>query len=69
MVTNVALRTLVQLRRALARMQDEDGQTLAEYGLILSVISVFVVGGSAVLLRGSIEAVFTTAAGCLDGSC
>jgi Flp pilus assembly pilin Flp len=69
MLNELALRVLVALKGVSGKFQDEDGQTLAEYGLILAVISVFVIGGAAVLLRGSIESAFNTASGCLDGSC
>lgn len=69
MVTNAALRMFVTLRTAVARLQDEEGQTLAEYGLILSIISVFVMSGAAVILRTQIESAFNNAAACMDASC
>lgn len=50
-------------------LRSERGQTLAEYGLIMAMISVFVVGGAGVLLKDQIDAAFRNAAQCLDGSC
>lgn len=40
-----------------ARMRDEEGQTMAEYGLLLAVIAVIVVA-AALLLGNSISKLF-----------
>lgn len=40
-----------------ARMRDEEGQTMAEYGLLLAVIAVVVVA-AAVFLGNSISSLF-----------
>lgn len=69
MLNELALRALVAIKGLSGKFQDEEGQTLAEYGLILAVIAVFVIGGAAVVLRTQIESAFNNAAGCLDGSC
>lgn len=69
MLNELSLRVFVALKGITSKFQDEEGQTLAEYGLIMAVISVFVIGGAAVLLRGAIESAFNSASGCLDGSC
>jgi Flp pilus assembly pilin Flp len=52
-----------------ARHSDEEGQTLAEYGLIMAVIAVAVVVTAVVAFRGAITTAFNSATGCLDGSC
>ena len=46
----------------IARLRDEEGQTMAEYGLLLAVIAVVVVA-AAVLLGSSISALFANTAG------
>ena len=51
-----------------ARFTDEEGQTLAEYGLIMAVIAVAVVVGAGVLFREAIVGAFTEATECLDGT-
>lgn len=45
-----------------ARMRNQDGQTMAEYGILIAVIAVIVVV-AAVALGGSISGIFTTAGG------
>jgi Flp pilus assembly pilin Flp len=58
------------LKNALeSKFQDEDGQTLAEYGLIMAVIAVTVVVAAVVAFRGAIVTAFNSATDCLDGSC
>ena len=49
--------------------RDEEGQTLAEYGLIMAVIAVAVVVTAVIAFRGAIVAAFESAVDCLDGSC
>lgn len=67
---NEALLYLVVARhRLLARVQDDEGQTLAEYGLIMAFIAVTVVVGSVVFFRDAVVTSFNTATDCLDGSC
>ncbi len=63
------------LLRALATGQafisgdDERGQTLAEYGIILTIIAVGLVGLALLVFRDALSAAFNTASGCLDGAC
>jgi Flp pilus assembly pilin Flp len=57
------------ISRAVTRAQDEDGQTLAEYGLIMAVISVAIVIAALLAFRGAITTAFNNATGCLDGTC
>lgn len=63
------LRVLFEWRDLENRLKDEDGQTLAEYGLIMAVIAVAVVITAIVLFRDAIISAFNSATNCLDGSC
>ncbi len=63
------LRVLTGWQGLQARAQDEKGQTLAEYGLIMAVIAVSVVVAAVIAFRGAIITAFNSAVGCLDGSC
>ncbi len=47
-----------------ARALREDGQTMAEYGVVLAVITVAVIG-ALTLLSGNIEAAVTRVAGAI----
>lgn len=73
MLNELALRAVVALQalgNAIeAKFQDEEGQTLAEYGLIMAVIAVATVITAVVLFRGAIISAFNSATNCLDGSC
>ena len=60
---------LITLRDLQSRISDEEGQTLAEYGLIMAVIAVAVVAAAAVAFRGAIIGAFSSATTCLSGSC
>ena len=65
----LAVWILVALRDLQSRISDEEGQTLAEYGLIMAVIAVAVVAAAAVAFRGAIIGAFSNATTCLSGSC
>ncbi|MEX0785152.1 MAG: hypothetical protein WD939_00805 [Dehalococcoidia bacterium] len=58
------------LTAAIARVQSlrtgEDGQTLAEYGLIISVVAVGVVVPSMLLFRGALASAFGSATDCIN---
>jgi Flp pilus assembly pilin Flp len=69
MLKNLALRALVALQGIESKIKDEEGQTLAEYGLIMAVIAVAVVVAAVVAFRGAIVGAFTNATTCLGGSC
>ncbi len=69
MLKDLCLRALVAIRGLESRVRDEEGQTLAEYGLIMAVIAVAVVIAAVVAFRGAIVAAFDQATNCLDGSC
>jgi Flp pilus assembly pilin Flp len=51
-----------------SRFEDEEGQTLAEYGLIMAVIAVAVVVAAGVAFRGAIIGAFDSATECLSGT-
>jgi len=55
--------------RSLALLAGARGQTLAEYGLILTLVAVGVMVPTAFLLRDQIANAFDQVALCLDGSC
>ncbi len=65
----LAVWIMVALRDLQSRISDEEGQTLAEYGLIMAVIAVAVVAAAAVAFRGAIIGAFSNATTCLSGSC
>ena len=54
LLNEALLRVLTGWHGLQARAQDEEGQTLAEYGLIMAFIAVAVVVGSVVLFRTAI---------------
>ena len=68
-VNEALLRLMAGLHEIRARLADEEGQTLAEYGLIVAVIAVAVVVGAVIAFRGAIMGAFNSALDCLDGTC
>ena len=69
MIRDLTLRVLVALHGVEAKFRDEEGQTLAEYGLIMAVIAIAVVVAAVVAFRGAIVNAFQNATTCLSGSC
>lgn len=69
LLNEALLRVLTGWHELQARSKDENGQTLAEYGLIMAVIAVAVVVTSVTLFRVQIIAAFESATDCLDGAC
>jgi Flp pilus assembly pilin Flp len=69
MLKDLALRVLVALQSIESKVKDEEGQTLAEYGLIMAVIAVAVVAAAAIAFREAIIGAFSNATDCLSGSC
>ena len=67
MIRELALRLFVALQGI--DIRDEEGQTLAEYGLIMAVIAVAVVVAAGIAFREAIIGAFDSATGCLSGSC
>ena len=66
---NNAFLRLLSWQAPRIEISDEKGQTLAEYGLIMAVISIAVVITAVTLFRGAIITAFNSATNCLDGSC
>ncbi len=69
MLNNLVLRVLVAIQGIEMKMKDEEGQTLAEYGLIMAVIAVAVIVAAGVLFKDAIVGSFNSATNCLDGTC
>lgn len=57
---------MVQVDLASSRLQREDGQTMAEYSVVISVITLAVVAVFA-FLAGGIEGAITTVIGLIPG--
>jgi pilus assembly protein Flp/PilA len=69
MVNEWILRAMVAVQLSIrSRFNDENGQTLAEYGLIMAVIAVAVVVAAGVAFRGAIIGAFDDASNCLNGA-
>lgn len=69
MVATLTLHLLVALQAAVSRLHDDDGQTLAEYGLIITVIAVGTVVLSVIVFRETLVGAYNSASTCLNGSC
>jgi len=69
MFTTTTLRLFALLSGIRARFEDDEGQTLAEYGLIVTTIAVAVVILAVIAFRGALIASFNSAGACLNGSC
>jgi len=69
MINTLAVKFLVALQQLAAKTTDDEGQTLAEYGLIMAVIAVAVIGLAVVAFRTAIIGAFNRATTCLGGSC
>ena len=52
---------LLRLMVGLQGLRKEEGQTLAEYGLIMAVIAVAVIVGAVIAFRGAIITAFNSA--------
>jgi Flp pilus assembly pilin Flp len=68
MINALALRLLFALRAFTARVEDEEGQTLAEYGLMMAIVAVAVIVTAVIVFRDAIAGRFTEAANCLNGT-
>lgn len=69
LVNETLLRALAGWHNLQARAKGEEGQTLAEYGLIMAVIAVAVIALAVIAFREAIISAFDSATDCLDGSC
>ena len=52
------LKLFVSIQNRLAELRDEEGQTMAEYGVVLAVITLIIVG-TLLLLSGAINTALT----------
>lgn len=68
LLNEALLRVLTGWQGLQARLTDEEGQTLAEYGLIMTVIAVAVASVSVVVFRMAIIGAFTSATDFLNES-
>ena len=68
MLQEAALRVLVALHSLRLKTQDEHGQTLAEYGLIVAVIAVAIVVTAMVGFKGALVGQFARSTNCLNGT-
>ena len=69
LVNEALCRVLIAWHGLQVRARDEEGQTLAEYGLIMAVIAVAVVILAVTVFRNAIVSAFDQATNCLDGTC
>ena len=69
MLKHAALRVFVELQHLMARTEDEDGQTLAEYSLIISAIAVGTITIAVIVFRQALIVAWNSASSCLDGTC
>ena len=69
MITGLALRMFIAMRGVVANANDEDGQTLAEYGLIISLVGVAAMVTGVIVFRGVLVDAFNSATNCLNGAC
>ena len=69
MFTTAALRLFALISSVRTRFEDDQGQTLAEYGLIVTTIAVAVVILAVIVFRDAVVGSFNSASACLNGSC
>jgi Flp pilus assembly pilin Flp len=63
------LRAVTGWQELRIRLSDEEGQTLAEYGLLIAVVAVIVVAGAVTFFQGQLSGAFNAAGDCLTGTC
>ena len=66
MLNEAMLRVLSGWYSLKARASKEDGQTLAEYALILAVIALVGVAAAVLFFQNTISGAFTAIAGCIS---
>ena len=69
MARNMRERWPVLAARIYGFLSGQQAQTLAEYGLIISLVAVGVVIPTMLLFRAELAAAFNSATSCLDGFC
>ncbi len=60
---------ILRLMTWVQEVRREEGQTLAEYGLIMAVIAIAIVVLALIAFRGAIVSAFQGATTCLTGNC
>jgi Flp pilus assembly pilin Flp len=65
----VERRLSLPVLRLLGLLNQPRGQTLAEYGIIITVIAVGVVVTGMIVFRNELSGAFQRSSGCLDGTC
>ncbi len=65
----VEKRLSLPVLRLLGLLNQPRGQTLAEYGLLVTLIAVAVVVAGMLVFRNELVGAFNTSSGCLDGGC
>ena len=68
MFRELVLRALVVFRDIELRTRDEDGQTLSEYGLTITLIVTAVLVAAVFVFKDAIAGVFDRGTTCLDGA-
>jgi Flp pilus assembly pilin Flp len=68
LLNEALLRVLTGWQGLRARLTDEEGQTLAEYGLLMAVVAVAVAATAVLAFRMAIIGAFTSATDFLNGS-
>jgi Flp pilus assembly pilin Flp len=68
MFNELAMRAITAVQALVARAKDEEGQTLAEYGLIMAVIAVAVIAAAVFTFKDAIVGAFDDATNCLDSA-
>lgn len=63
----MALRVLLALQALKTTTEDEHGQTLAEYGLIMAVIALAVMFAALVAFKQAFTGAFQRATDCMNG--
>jgi Flp pilus assembly pilin Flp len=66
MITELFLRMLIAAQGISTPSQDDDGQTLAEYSLIISAVAVAAVLTAVIVFRGALAGAWNSAADCLN---
>ena len=60
---------LMDFIASLKRVHSENGQTLAEYSLIVTLVAVGVTVAALLFFRAALAGTYTSVAGCLLGAC
>lgn len=67
--SELVLHILAKAQGAVYDTRSQRGQTLAEYGLIMTIIAVAIVGLALLAFRDVLSGAFDSVVDCLDGAC